>query len=1299
MKLPKKILKLIFFLLFIFSNSVLLTGFYAYNTKGNKPFREKISRQTIAKKYKRIEYRRKNKIDDKIYYWKKEQLNIRSFKTGKIIFTCDTTIKDILYITYTPQYGTMIIAETYNKKQLFISMKTGLPITKLGRYYKISPIQKYRKKYIFRVATSWNDFHYVNVATGKMIKKWGSFSYLGKLNKINNRYFFDVSKNNKQFFIDADSAKIVGGKFSATDKTIFKVGNRHFFKAHIKYNYYYVDLLSGEKIFGPFKRIGKIQQVKNNFFFKAYKNKFWSYYNAKTGQQLPGKYKRLQKIIKIGNRYLFYARENRKQILVDILSNKKYGKNYKRIKNFQYAAGKYFYYAKLKNGLWTIIEADSNRRIGGKFTSLSRKTFKAGKNYYLHGRRKNKKTVFINLRNQKVLTKNFSGYIYKLQYVNGRAFFKQSLKRQVFYVDLKTGKPIGGKYKSISKIIHLGKKAYFRAKLGSNRHCLIGLKTGKRKWGIYNYLYEGVIKIGKYQVLQVNNNKRRYFISTKTGKALWGNQYKSVRYNRRNNFPFFLAQGFKDNKYFYVSTKTGKPIGGKFDNIFWVKRIGNKLIFKASRNRKYLLIDTKTGKRLWDIYSRIGKPKEYGKVLISSVRKGKGKSSKEYYLNLNSGRPWGGIFNKVKPIKNNKGLFSFLAKTGEDWKAIFPFKSIDYTGMKFSLKKNKFYPSQMNLKNKNKRIIGSVTLNNPFKETITIKLELESMDFPSFYGKKSSIISSKITIKPNATVKNVIVLPFSDKFWELNKSKIINSQLSANIKTTSGRTGKQTINLNFTIASRDRIKWDDIRNIAPFANTDDKTIKELAGVVKSINSLKNYQVSPTISIPLKAYEVCRSLGLNYSFMSLGLGDEDTIKLPFEVIKDRLGKCTDTTILYATLLSKLGYSTIITTYTYKRGNRKISHLMLLIDTGVNSKHYRFLHKDKKMLVIPPGMKNCYIPIETTGIVSSGNKSCSFLKAWKKGIFQYRNHSKQILEPKNTFRLQSAWQGGFSQISPDNRSKFKFPKYKKNRLKETVRELLHRYSKKMLENKKEEKQLKKQLKKNNYRSQMAMGKYYYEVRRYYDGLSYFKRAAQLKRGKLAPLYYQLSVLVYIKASEDPRISYRLGKKVRGDFNKVITKFSKLLYKQTSNSKKLIDYAMNYDISKWFNAFSSNRAKGKLHKQLAHKIMQRINKSKATVYSAFYKRRLTKKGFSPKSIKLFQQRGFSARTILKMSIKGFSEETLLSFATKGFSEDTLLSFATKGFSEDTLLSFATKGFSEDTLISFATKGSAEESWSLSH
>ena len=1277
----------IFALFLLFSVSNYGFYYYCYSTNPDLKFVQKRSKRD-SEITRQLGARNITKINNNYYYWRHNRKKVYSYKTGKIIYTCGLNISRIVLISYHPKYGILLVCQDYNKKKAFYSIKTGKKISKWGEYYHVKNIQRYKNKYVFKAGNNWRKWFYVDTVSGKPIKKWGTYRYLGDIQKIRKSYYFYARQKRKYFFVNTKTGKSVWGKYDTLDNKIFRIGNRSVFKAGKKGNYFYVDTRSGKPAWGKYNRVNQIRKIGKRYVFKAYYNRKYFYVNTANGKPVWGKYKRLRKIKKYGKKYIFKAYKNRKWFYVDISNGKIYGDKYKYVKDFQ-NVGKMYVYKVKQDGQEFYVDTSTEKPVWGKYKYLV-KNIQRIRDKYVFRASNYKEYFYVDTKTGRPVWGIYNKFIQEIQKYGNKYVFKARHNRKYFYIDTRNGKPVGGKFLSVGKIKRAEKKYVFRAKR-NKKYFYVDVMTGKRVWGKYDYIRDGFQRAGKKYFFEARHRRKCFYINTKSHQLVGGKFDRVYYISKKGNKYVFLAK--RNNKYMYVNVITGRIIGGNFNRVSKIFNVQNKFVFFGMRNKQYQYINLATGRPIWGKYNKVEKILEAGNKYVFKARKG----DKEYYVDTDNGRPWGGIFKEVKRLANNKGVITFYARTGQEWKIINPFKFIDYIGMKYISKKSKLFPSQITIKNRKKRIIGMVILKNPFNETVNIRLELSSMDFPKFYGKKSSVLGVKIRLKPNEVVKDVVVLPFSEKFWELYKKQIINCTLKAYIKTDSGREGSQTIDLNLTIASRDRIKWDDIRNIAPFANTDDPTIIGLAKAVKGLSLLRNWQMPPKIEMFLKAYEVCRVIGLNYSFMSIGLGNEDSIKMPFEIIKDKLGKCTDTTILYATLLSKLGYSSVIATFTYKRANQKISHLMLLIDTGVNAKDYRFLHSNKNMLIVPKGLKRCYIPVETTGMVASRGQSINFFRAWKRGVTQYRQHENQILKSKNAFRLRSAWMSGFSQMTPKINSLFKISKNKKRMLKIRLRTLMNKYVKTMLENKKEEKKYKSRLKSNNYYSQIKMGQYYYKTRRYLDAGKYFRNAGKINPSDTKSRYYLLSTLVYTAFADDPFIRDSHRKKARKNFFQVSRELSRILKRTGLRRPNNIFYAMNYDLAKWYNAFSKT-GQAKIHRNLAKRIQKKITQRKTKRYSGSTIRKLRRKGFSIKAIKYLASKGFSEKSLISLVLKGFSEDILLSLATKGFSEDILLSLATKGFSEDVLLSLATKGFAENIFRSLATKGYSEEDWGMS-
>ncbi|GMT48650.1 MAG: hypothetical protein IEMM0008_0189 [bacterium] len=668
---------------------------------------------------------------------------------------------------------------------------------------------------------------------------------------------------------------------------------------------------------------------------------------------------------------------------------------------------------------------------------------------------------------------------------------------------------------------------------------------------------------------------------------------------------------------------------------------------------------------------------------------------------------------------------------------------------------NKVYPSQMN--DEKKPIIGILRIKNSLKEKIHLNIKLSSKAFKPFFGSSVLSIGQKVTLNPSDKMELRIFLPFSEKLWENTRDQFIKSTVEIDGRTekSKNRFRKRIKNLNFTLMSRNKIKWDDIRNIAPFGSVDDPVIKELAKTVENLNSDKNFQVPLVIYRMLAAYEILRTFKLNYSSMSRG-SKEDIVKSPSEILADKTGKCTDTSIIYGSLLQKLGYSVIVTTFTYKHGAEKISHIMLLIDTGVKAKDWRFLHKDKNKLVILGEDSHCYIPIETTAFTTGfGSENSDFLRAWNKGIVQFYKHKNQIFNPENTFRLGTAWNTGFKSMQLMNLKKFTIPSSTVATAKPFIKELQNNYIVHYLNSEREYSDLNKKLDNNNFESVFKLANYLSTVRRYSESQAYFQNAIKLATDNPVPHYYYTAVLVYMALSGDPTISIVQKESAKKNFAKVAETLSQLLIHQKVQLDSEKEWSMNYDLAKWFNIFG-NRNKANIHDRLAKNAQQKIKKQEKVTYSEELKEKLTAKGFSEGFIRMLQNKKIGGKAVIQLveqkvdnikeletyllkllsknygdsilnrllvnkmsmkaltkltikkyikneknefAIKGFSEENVLSQATKGYSEDDVLSIASKGFAENDVLAIATKGFSEGDILSVASKGRTEEAWSMTN
>ncbi len=647
----------------------------------------------------------------------------------------------------------------------------------------------------------------------------------------------------------------------------------------------------------------------------------------------------------------------------------------------------------------------------------------------------------------------------------------------------------------------------------------------------------------------------------------------------------------------------------------------------------------------------------------------------------------------------------------------------------------KVYPSQVN--EKKKPVLGLVTITNPLKdEAILVDLSLTGAFIQKHYKESHKQIASKLPIKPKESQQIRVYLPFSEKLWANQSDQQVNVTLSVTAQSKSGvRSNGVTKNISFKLMAVNKIVWDDIRNLAPFGSLDDPVIEGLAKAVESLNSVRNSQVPPKIDRALKAYELLRTLQLNYSSMAKG-SESDIVKSCSQILKDKTGKCTDTSILYGTLLEKLGYSVLITTFDFKKGTERISHIMLLIDTGVKARDWRFLHKDKNRLVTFGPDSHCYIPVETTSMTIGMNaENSNFLRAWDKGLNQFQKHKDQILNPKNTFRLDTAWRKGFGSMKPKVKREYQVSESTLRNLEKPILELEDEYVLDRLNSEDEYNKLMGKLDLRNYESVFNLAMNLFTVRRYNEAKAYFNISRKLSPNNPLPYYYYSAVLVYLSYSGDKKLSLMEAVSSQNDFKGVLDKLSQLMIQRGQRLPNEEQWFIHYDLSRWFNHIGE-KAKAKVHHDLANKVQS--GKVKTSIYPPHLIQTLKSKKLSDSLVKKLQANNISYKTALLLINQGFSEKMIHEFVdrglkdsflkriylkkinkekyakyltysqnkrfvyntndlliqqSKGFREDVILAIGVKGFSEEESSTLAAKGFEENEVIAIATKGFSEE------
>ena len=328
------------------------------------------------------------------------------------------------------------------------------------------------------------------------------------------------------------------------------------------------------------------------------------------------------------------------------------------------------------------------------------------------------------------------------------------------------------------------------------------------------------------------------------------------------------------------------------------------------------------------------------------------------------------LINKPVPLKNNvKSAGSGLELSKIDIKDIYP---VFY----------KYYDDHS---------IGAVVLHNWEKSPIlNVKMSIlikEYMNDP-----KEVAGPAKLDAGQDASI---------DLFALLKKDVLTNTEdtkVSANLTIRYALNGKPVTKSSvqtIRILKRNSLTWDDDRKAAAFVTPNDPTTVKFAKNVASIvNGKGNKFVEPNIRLAAAIHDTLTLYGLTYATDPVATLNSDSktvdyIQFPQQTLDYRSGKCSDFTVLYASMFEALGLETAFITIP--------GHIFMAVALSLSPDDARasFTHKDDLIII---GNK-VWLPIEIT------LREGGFVKAWQMGAKEWRENL--AMKQAVLYPVRDAW----------------------------------------------------------------------------------------------------------------------------------------------------------------------------------------------------------------------------------------------------------------------------------------------------
>jgi hypothetical protein len=203
------------------------------------------------------------------------------------------------------------------------------------------------------------------------------------------------------------------------------------------------------------------------------------------------------------------------------------------------------------------------------------------------------------------------------------------------------------------------------------------------------------------------------------------------------------------------------------------------------------------------------------------------------------------------------------------------------------------------------------------------------------------------------------------------------------------------------VLRRNSLTWDDDRKAAAFVSANDPTAVKFAKNVQSMVAGKAAaSLDQNIMLAMAIHDALTLYGLTYSTDPVATLNSDNktvdyIQFPEQTLDYRGGKCSDFSVLYASMFEAIGVETAFITIP--------GHIYMAVALTMSPDQVRKTYQNADDFIIPakgqPGEGKAWLPIEIT------LRDGGFIKAWQLGAKEWRENT--AAKTAAFYPLHDAW----------------------------------------------------------------------------------------------------------------------------------------------------------------------------------------------------------------------------------------------------------------------------------------------------
>ena len=287
--------------------------------------------------------------------------------------------------------------------------------------------------------------------------------------------------------------------------------------------------------------------------------------------------------------------------------------------------------------------------------------------------------------------------------------------------------------------------------------------------------------------------------------------------------------------------------------------------------------------------------------------------------------------------------------------------------------------------------IGKAVLHNAERvaaENISISVYVkEFMDNPK-------ITSIPGRLDPGADLNIDLFGLFNSGILSVSEPKKVSAAITIDY-TMNGQPQERQHVETLRVLDRNALTWDDDRKAGAFVSAKDPTVMLFAKNIQSIvRSEGESALDQSLLLGMAIHDSLTLYGLTYSLDPIPTFTStnavaDYIQFPLQTLQYKAGKCSDFSVLYASMFEALGFETAFITVP--------GHIYVALALQMSPEDAKSFFEDHDDLIYSNG--KAWIPIEIT------LREGGFMKAWQLGAKEWRDN--QATHTARFYPIRDSW----------------------------------------------------------------------------------------------------------------------------------------------------------------------------------------------------------------------------------------------------------------------------------------------------